>query len=422
MRIAILSNPPDLHYGYSVLSKNLLLRLRDAGHEMALIDNCGGIASMYDWMGIPIYPTGSSRYPEKLFFQHAKDFNADIILSIFDMFVLSEFHEIMRDNHEIQWVAYSPVDTEHIIPRYVDVLKGAYRIIPMSKHGESELKEKLPDNTVDEIPGGVDTKVFKPLWDSLKEKSEWKEKLGLSPDNFLVFWAGDSRGVRKSVAENLEGFKIFAENNKKLNPILLVHSRIFAQDPTSFDIQYQCDALGITDIVKSTDQYSFDKGGATEQELAEMYNAADIYLHCSRGEGLGLMPLEANACGTPVVFTNATSMPEYSVGAGVEPHIWCMEQHNVRKAIPHPKDIAAALENLAESAPSIQDRDRCVKHAEKYDWDIIIKKHWLPFLEKLEKDIDKDCMRVPKYANPMREIKIYGERGYMKEGVIVKEP
>ena len=36
----------------------------------------------------------------------------------------------------------------------------------------------------------------------------------------------------------------------------------------------------------------------------------DIYIDTSISEGFGLMPLEAMACGTPVIASNVTSLPE----------------------------------------------------------------------------------------------------------------
>ncbi len=41
-----------------------------------------------------------------------------------------------------------------------------------------------------------------------------------------------------------------------------------------------------------------------------MYNAADLFIWLSNYEGFGLPPLEAMACGTPVVTTKMGSLPE----------------------------------------------------------------------------------------------------------------
>lgn len=57
-------------------------------------------------------------------------------------------------------------------------------------------------------------------------------------------------------------------------------------------------------------------------DLAAIYNMAELFVFLSVYEGFGLPPLEAMACGTPVITSNNSSFPEIIGGAGimVEPH------------------------------------------------------------------------------------------------------
>ncbi len=50
----------------------------------------------------------------------------------------------------------------------------------------------------------------------------------------------------------------------------------------------------------------------SEQDLASLYRACDVYVHPYRGEGFGLPILEAMACGLPVVVPEAGPAPEFS--------------------------------------------------------------------------------------------------------------
>jgi glycosyltransferase involved in cell wall biosynthesis len=50
-----------------------------------------------------------------------------------------------------------------------------------------------------------------------------------------------------------------------------------------------------------------------DNQLAELYSSADLFLFTSRVEGFGLPPLEAMACGTPVVTTNCKANMDYAV-------------------------------------------------------------------------------------------------------------
>jgi len=46
------------------------------------------------------------------------------------------------------------------------------------------------------------------------------------------------------------------------------------------------------------------------EDVASYYNAADIYLHASKAESFGLVIVEAQACGTPVIATATGAIPE----------------------------------------------------------------------------------------------------------------
>ena len=58
-------------------------------------------------------------------------------------------------------------------------------------------------------------------------------------------------------------------------------------------------------------------GYVPAEELPWWYNAADLFVYPSLYEGFGLPPLEAMACGTPVVTSTASSLPEVVGQAGL---------------------------------------------------------------------------------------------------------
>ena len=70
------------------------------------------------------------------------------------------------------------------------------------------------------------------------------------------------------------------------------------------------DRLGIADDVIVT-------GMVTDTELAGLYNASTVVVHPSRYEGFGLPVLEAMRCGSPVITTTASSLPEVGGDAAV---------------------------------------------------------------------------------------------------------
>ena len=59
------------------------------------------------------------------------------------------------------------------------------------------------------------------------------------------------------------------------------------------------------------------RGEVTDAELVDLYRGAECLVAASRYEGFGFTVLEAMACGTPVVASDATSHPEVVGDAGV---------------------------------------------------------------------------------------------------------
>jgi glycosyltransferase involved in cell wall biosynthesis len=58
-------------------------------------------------------------------------------------------------------------------------------------------------------------------------------------------------------------------------------------------------------------------GYVPETDLPALYSGADLFVFPSLYEGFGLPPLEAMACGTPVVCSNSSSLPEVVGDAAV---------------------------------------------------------------------------------------------------------
>lgn len=78
--------------------------------------------------------------------------------------------------------------------------------------------------------------------------------------------------------------------------------------------------------MESFDQLINDKGLAgrvhlagyvSDEELKELYSKAEMFIYPSMFEGFGLTVLEAMACGTPVITSNSTSIPEVTGDAAI---------------------------------------------------------------------------------------------------------
>ena len=89
-----------------------------------------------------------------------------------------------------------------------------------------------------------------------------------------------------------------------------------------------------------------------------MYSAAACFAFPSLYEGFGLDPLEAMACGTPVVCSNRTSLPEVVGSAGllVDPE--------------DPDRFGAAIQRILTSTQLADDlRARGLARVKQFGWD-----------------------------------------------------
>jgi glycosyltransferase involved in cell wall biosynthesis len=99
-------------------------------------------------------------------------------------------------------------------------------------------------------------------------------------------------------------------------------------------------------------------GFVSDDDLPALYSASAAFLYPSRYEGFGLPPLEAMACGVPVVASNRSSMPEVVGDGGV---------------LVDPDDIDAmvtAVASLLRNPSARQEwRRRAVKRAAEFSWE-----------------------------------------------------
>jgi len=79
---------------------------------------------------------------------------------------------------------------------------------------------------------------------------------------------------------------------------------------------FQRELLDLIDLLEVRGQVRFLER-VLDEDLALLYNAATLFVFPSHYEGFGLPPLEAMACGTPVVAANNSSIPEVVGDAGL---------------------------------------------------------------------------------------------------------
>lgn len=98
-------------------------------------------------------------------------------------------------------------------------------------------------------------------------------------------------------------------------------------------------------------------GIVEEDELVDLYNLVDLFIFPSLYEGFGLPVIEALRCGTKVVSSNASSLPE--VGGNV---VCYFDPKNI-------ENIAEVIEKELEREDTISDRQKRIEWAKSFDWE-----------------------------------------------------
>lgn len=114
---------------------------------------------------------------------------------------------------------------------------------------------------------------------------------------FILYVGG--LNPRKNVAELIQAYA-------KINRELHDGQQLLILGPECkhrFRLQLLAEALGLKDQV-------IFPGFVANNDLPFFYNGADLFVYPSLYEGFGLPPIEAMACGTPVITSNVSSLPE----------------------------------------------------------------------------------------------------------------
>lgn len=185
----------------------------------------------------------------------------------------------------------------------INGLKKADKIITISKFSKNEIVKyvKYPEEQIEIVYPAVNHQAYY----KTGNKSILK-RLNI-PDNCKIILYVGSEDPRQNVDTLV---KAFSELKKKLPEIKLLK----IGNPNLYGAREKLLEL-IEKLNLQKDVIFMDF--VPEDELPEWYNAADLVVYPCSYAGFGMPPLEAMACGTPVITSNQTSLPEVVGSAGI---------------------------------------------------------------------------------------------------------
>lgn len=191
---------------------------------------------------------------------------------------------------------------------------------------------KIPEHRVINVGNGVST-----IFNNTGPRYESKEPYILCVSN------------RKPHKNEFRALSAFAKSNINSKTLILFTGA------KTIELEAHADALKIKDRVKFL-------GCVDDDLLAKLYRGATALLFPSLYEGFGFPIIEAMACGTPVITSNITSMPEISDGAA---HL--VDPYDV-------DDIAYGINRvLSDEAYRLELINSGLQRSKIFNWDIVAK-------------------------------------------------
>ena len=384
LRILWYSNAPFTNTGYGQQTAQIIPRLLEDRHEVAIHAMYGLEGSTSMWNGVKLYPRGLAPYSDDIMVAHWMDWaNGNrnlppILMTLFDVWVFKSatFDQVP---HIASWV---PIDHAPTPP---DVLAWLARknVMPiaMSKFGSQMLEKAGLEHHY--APHGIED-TFKPTvtYSNGRMEATGKQLMGIEEDRFVVMMNAANKGVnpsRKAFAENLLAFGIFAQTRP--DAVLYLHTEANGS-MGGISLLHLAEACGIKpEQLKIVDQYAY-RAGFPQEALAVMYSDSDVLLSCSMGEGFGLAVIEAQACGTRVIVSDFTAQPEL-VGSGwtveVQP-FWDAAQRSWF-CTPQVPSIVEALKQAYEAPRGVD--QTAVGFASQYYADAVYSAFWQPIMASL---------------------------------------
>lgn len=154
--------------------------------------------------------------------------------------------------------------------------------------------------------------------DSISTKNDLVSLLNFPKDKIVVVYPGiDTKKFHPHLSKKGQIKKVLylggLVERKGISETVLAFAQVVKKRT---DVRLQIGGGHVPETVRQLikkhqiEQYVDFLGFVDESELAHLYSSADVFVYPSKYEGFGYTPLEAMACGIPVITSNTSSIPE----------------------------------------------------------------------------------------------------------------
>lgn len=179
-------------------------------------------------------------------------------------------------------------------------------VITVSEFSKREIEHVfgLEEDKVRVVFNGIDHDEFSPR--SPDEVSSVKKTYEIDGDYFIFL---SNLEPRKNIQKMIEAFMLLPTEIQRSHSLVMVGADGWNNEDILHSIERAKEA-GIRII--RPDRY------VPDEHLPALLSGATGLIHVALYEGFGLSPLQAMACGTPVIVSNTTSLPEVVGNGGLQ--------------------------------------------------------------------------------------------------------
>jgi len=179
-----------------------------------------------------------------------------------------------------------------------DIVRSGAKILTVSEFCKREIMDvyKVPNERIVVTHLGIDHEAYQP---ASRERIEITKNRLQIPGSYMLYVG--RLEAKKNILILIEAFKQYRASPEKKHDLHLVLAGLPGQ---GFEfIQQAIVESGCADEIHVT-------GYISQKDKIALLSGAFCYIQPSLYEGFGLPPLEAMACGAPVIASNAASLPE----------------------------------------------------------------------------------------------------------------
>jgi len=357
IKLLFYGDAPTVATGFGTVTRNILTGLHNTGkYDISVLGvNYWGDPHPYPF---PIWPVGiGSKDPygrQRAFDMMARDLDFDVLFLFQDAFILQSLMagglQKLKQTKNFVSVGYYPVDG---VPKkeWIECMNMLDSPVTYTEFGKRESILACPPigERLQVVPHGVNVKDFYPLPEAAIASFR-RQYFGKHADKFIITNVNRNQ-QRKDIPRTLLAFKEF--KRRRPNSVLYLH---MATQDQGWNLAEVIKGMGLVmneDVLLPGNNFGPNQGypiGVVNQ----IYNASDVVISTTVGEGWGLSTVEAMAAKTPIMFPNNTALTEivgeneergYLVSSGATPNDFTV--------LPNDNEIVRPLASVTEMADKL---------------------------------------------------------------------